>query len=142
MDTVRFKRSYVPQSGSHHRQTRTKYKTAGGEGIRSSSAGLGSRPRVRMRRGAEPCRNVTFESMLFSSHLRCSMSRGLMRLKGSSLEGLALFPERGCSNPGIRHAYFRLEQRHEEQQMLAHAIAETDATSAAESDLSPFRNAI
>ncbi len=64
-------------------------------------------------------------------------------MPGSSLDGLALFTERwGSSDPGIRHAYFLLEQQHEEQRMFAHSTAETDATSAAEWDLPLFRSAI
>jgi hypothetical protein len=45
----------------------------------------------------------------------------------SSLEGLALFSVSWCScYPGIRREHFRHEQRHEEQRMLAQAIAETE----------------
>ncbi len=39
---------------------------------------LGSLQRVGRGVVAEQCRNVTFESMLFSSHLRCSMGRSLL----------------------------------------------------------------
>jgi hypothetical protein len=109
-ETLRFKLSYVPQSGSHHRQTRTMLKTAGaGKGYGAHQQG---RDPARGWEGgdAEPCRNVTFESMLFSSHLRCSMRKRLLRpavplmdLHFLRRDGVAAIQESGTRTSGLNN---------------------------------------
>ncbi len=105
------------------------------EGIRCSSAGSGSRPHVGREGGVEPCRNVTFESMLFSSHSLCSMSQSLLRPAVPLREGIAAIQESGTRTSCLENDTKRSVSVHTQ-------FAETDAASAVQCNLSPFRSAI
>jgi hypothetical protein len=81
-----------------------------GEGTRSSAAVPGSSPRVGRGGVAEPLRNETFESMLFSSHWRSSMRTSLLRpavplmdLHFLRRDGVAAIQESGTRTSGLNN---------------------------------------